>query len=92
MRLIDADKLKYKAETCIETTDAFIELIESMPEEVAPIVYGEWIVDNDIHCSKCGNKIADFIPNPTDAVALILDNRFCSWCGAKMKEGDSNDT
>ena len=31
MRLIDADQLKYEAETCIETTDAFIELIDKMP-------------------------------------------------------------
>ena len=26
-RLIDADELSYNAETCIETTDAFVELI-----------------------------------------------------------------
>lgn len=31
MRLIDANKLKKEAETCIETTDAFIELIDEQP-------------------------------------------------------------
>lgn len=31
MRLIDADELINKAETCIETTDAFIELIKNAP-------------------------------------------------------------
>ena len=31
MRLIDADKLREEAETCIETTAAFIELIDEQP-------------------------------------------------------------
>ena len=31
MRLIDADKLKHEAEDCIETTDAFIQLIDEQP-------------------------------------------------------------
>ena len=30
-RVVDADKLKYDAETCRETTDAFIELIDKAP-------------------------------------------------------------
>lgn len=30
-RLIDAEKLSYNAETCIETTDAFIDLINEVP-------------------------------------------------------------
>lgn len=30
-KLIDADALIYKAETCIETTDAFIDLIKNAP-------------------------------------------------------------
>ncbi len=30
-RLIDADALIYEAETCIETTDAFIELTKNAP-------------------------------------------------------------
>ena len=52
---------------------------------VKPIVYGKWIVEDDIHCSKCEYQIADFIPNPNDAVALILEHKFCPNCGAKMK-------
>lgn len=32
MKLIDADKLKYDAETCIETTDSFKELIDQQEE------------------------------------------------------------
>lgn len=31
MRLINADSLREKAETCRETTDAFIELIDKEP-------------------------------------------------------------
>ena len=30
-KLIDADALIYEAETCIETTDAFIDLIKNAP-------------------------------------------------------------
>lgn len=46
----------------------------------------EWIVEEDIHCSKCGKQIACFVPNPNDAIALILDNKYCPVCGAKMQE------
>jgi len=31
MRLIDADALRYKAETCLETTEDFQDLIDSQP-------------------------------------------------------------
>ena len=34
MRLINADSLREKAETCRETTDAFIELIDMEPTVV----------------------------------------------------------
>lgn len=55
--------------------------------------HGEWKVDKKIYCSECGESICDFIPNPTDAVGLILSNNFCPNCGADMrKEGDENDT
>lgn len=51
---------------------------------------GEWKVDNKIYCSECGESICDFIPNPTDAVGLILSNNFCLNCGADMrKEGEA---
>lgn len=33
MRLIDADELRRQAETCMETTDAFQELIDKMPTQ-----------------------------------------------------------
>ena len=46
--------------------------------------HGAWKVDNKIYCSECGKSICDFIPNPNDAVALILDNKFCFNCGALM--------
>lgn len=36
MRLIDADKLKYEAELCRETTDAFKELIDRQPDCYKP--------------------------------------------------------
>lgn len=37
MRLIDADKLKYEAELCRETTDAFQELIDRQPDYYKPV-------------------------------------------------------
>ena len=49
-------------------------------EEERP--HGEWIVDKKIYCSECGESICDFIPNPTDAVGLILSNNFCFNCGS----------
>ena len=55
-------------------------------EEARP--NGEWKVDNKIYCSECGESICDFIPNPTDAVGLILSNNFCPNCGASMQAND----
>lgn len=31
MRLIDADKLRHEAEHCLETTEAFVDLIDAQP-------------------------------------------------------------
>ena len=43
MRLIDADKLSYEAELCIETTDAFQDLIEKQPTiEEQEVVSAHW--------------------------------------------------
>ena len=50
---------------------------------------GEWKVNDKIYCSECGASICDFVPNPTDAIVFILENKFCFNCGAKMQKDDA---
>ena len=38
MRLIDADKLRYEAEHCLETTEGFIALIDMQPTVDATVI------------------------------------------------------
>ena len=49
---------------------------------------GEWKVNDKIYCSECGASICDFVPNPTDAIVFILENKFCFNCGADMRKDD----
>lgn len=82
MRPIDADELKEKAETVIETTDAFQWLIDNAPTlKYEPVVDAFWhYYTNDegrarwkcTHCGKLCHK------NPHD-------KRRCSICGAHMR-------
>jgi hypothetical protein len=48
--------------------------------DVAPVIHAHWIemYNGDWLCSKCDN----ILPIITD----IRDERYCSWCGAKMDE------
>ena len=82
MRPIDADALKEKAETVIETTDAFQWLIDNAPTlKYEPVIDAVWqYYTNDEgkarwRCSHCG-KICHKHP---------YDKRRCSVCGAHMR-------
>lgn len=88
-RYIDADKIPYEDK---ENIDGYVyssvvrkEVINSMPtEDVAPVVYANWLpcqnrcFDTTHYvCSNCrGNS---FKRNKT---------KYCSHCGAKMKNGN----
>ena len=86
MRLIDADKLKYEAELCRETTDAFQELIDRQPDyhkTVPLLVSSEYIEYRGypLKCPKCnaqwlsydefGNGLANYCPVCGQAVFCI---------------------
>ena len=81
-RLIDADALKNEmlsnAPIIVGNFYKILEKIDEAPTVERP--HGEWKIDNKIYCSECGESICDFIPNPTDAVGLILSNKFCFSC------------
>lgn len=105
MRLIDADAFKtvlselemqhdkrrsfddysYGAASAYEHAG---DLLDEAPTVERP--HGKWKVDNKIYCSECGKSICDFIPNPNDAVGIILSNNFCFNCGADMREECEN--
>ena len=77
---ICAEEIKEKAKP---------DFLKLCAEEEQTRPHGEWKIDTKIYCSECGESICDFIPNPNDAVVLILNNKFCFNCGADMrKEGD----
>ena len=79
-KYIDADELKKRAEHCIETTDAFIELIDSAPTvDAEPIRHGKWV--NYGCCSFCGK------PDPYYCFITEYKSYYCPHCGAKMDEG-----
>ncbi len=82
MRRIDADALRHAAETCRETTDAFIELIDAQPTVAEPETrlvrhYSRPNVFADLwlHCEACGGKVDD-----------RWHYKYCPECGAKVKE------
>lgn len=88
-RLIDADALKSEMLSCapiiIGDFYKILEKIDEQPTIEPERPRGEWIrKDGKIYCSVCGESICDFIPNPKDAVGLILSNKFCPKCGASM--------
>ena len=61
MRLIDADKLKYEAELCRETTDAFQKLIDRQPDyhDPVPVLVGSNFIEvrgHPLKCPKCSAK------------------------------------
>lgn len=87
MRLIDADKLRYEAELCRETTDAFQELIDRQPDyyDPVPLLVSCGITEyreRPFGCPKCGaqwisydqfgNGVANYCPVCGHAVIAVL--------------------
>ena len=52
-RLIDAEELSYNAETCIETTDAFIDLINKAPT----IIEADKCTYKETGCGSCKRQL-----------------------------------
>ncbi len=80
MRLIDADKLKYEAELCQETTDAFQKLIDRQPDYRDPVpllVSSEWAEFRSypMKCPKCNAKWISY-----DEFEHVIAN-YCPVCG-----------
>ena len=96
MELIDAVELRRKAETCIETTDAFIELIDSArvyiwcrkdDEEECPVmdlrprVKGRW---GDVFEHR-GIKYHKCMACYTGIKVDADHQKYCPECGAEME-------
>ena len=81
MRAIDADQLKYEADTCIETTEGFKELIDKMPTIPPQRPNGRFekiIGAGGFPVWRCTNcKIVHYLEPPTDVY-------YCPRCGANM--------
>lgn len=80
MRLIDADKLKYEAELCRETTDAFKELIDRQPDyyKPEPVLISNKPLrfsSNTFGCPHCGAKWVSCNE------IYIPETNFCPVCG-----------
>ena len=64
-------------------------LLQAKAENVAPIIYGEWIVKPDFmmdvsnECSVCGKEFILL-----DGTAAIGEYHYCPNCGAYMCEED----
>ena len=61
------------------------------PTDLAPVVYGKWIVRFDgpynrrrCYCSHCGKH------NGVGGIAQNQEKPYCPNCGAKMDKGDNN--
>jgi hypothetical protein len=66
---------------------AYVSMIKELPSAgIKPIVYGEWIRGNKIHCSNCNKSYADYVTNIEDEAELLLRSNYCPFCGADMKE------
>lgn len=83
-RYIDADKLKTRIAPESLFRDTLVEWIDLQEtEDVAPVVHGSWIKDDNeqCYCSACmddHHRPMFFTPHS--------QWRYCPWCGAKMDE------
>lgn len=93
-RYIDAEALKKKA---IRYPDyhykVTIEDIDNIPTaDVQEVKHGRWIRSTvcsvSYTCSICGTTDADCDDYPCYADYRVLDQQYCSCCGAKMDGGD----
>ena len=102
MRQIDADELKYQAELCRETTEAFIELIDQQPEITNDPIKGLWVEEKQstflyrTFCSVCGESapyvfVSDDYYGSTSH-GETRKTKYCPNCGAKMENADNNGT
>lgn len=85
---IERKRLLREAETCRETTDAFIELVEAQPAaDVRLVVRGRWIT-----VGKQGGKTvkACSVCNHGATSTLAMVSNFCMNCGADMRGVDSD--
>lgn len=89
MRLIDADKIRWKSypNDYGETNDDYVEKcdIDNMPTvDAVPVVHGRWIpfhskISGDIqYCSAC-------------EIGFVAKSDYCPHCGAKIDGGDNTE-
>ena len=84
MRLIDADKLKYDAEICKESNEAFIELINRQPsaeKEPIDVIVDYLGMDKSFSCPICKGKWISQTKNNEPMT------NFCPICGQAFKNG-----
>ena len=65
--------------------ESVLEYVENLPAaDVAPVVRGRWVLANKAYdkykCSNCG--ALDYI---------IIGQKYCRYCGAKMDGGDNTE-
>ena len=80
MRLIDAEIIKYEAELCRETTDAFQKLIDRQPDYYKPVpllVSSDWVEfrGHPLKCPKCNARWISY-----DEFENVVAN-YCPVCG-----------
>ena len=99
MRLIDADKLEKQLdnEKWMDNYDrdfiVGVALDEAPTVDAAPVVHGEWIVDDTVYCGagKRWYKCTSCNERVFTAVKGSKGYRFCPNCGARMDGERRND-
>ena len=86
---IERNKAKSYLAFGIGTVVSAAEALDQVPAaDVIPVIHGQWKWDTqDIYCcTNCNEKIH------VKEVMGIPDWKYCPSCGAKMDEGDDNET